>query len=208
VLRCRIHWCARNTQHEALGGLSDKLRTMRKLILIKHAKPEIVPAIPSDQWRLGAEGRAACGPLSNKLKPFAPAAIHTSVEPKARETAELIGQALGVPVHSADNLHEHDRSNEPHMDTREFISLMALLFKEPDRQVLGLETANEAFTRFAGAVDKILATTIGDQAIVSHGTVIALFAQRRLKKDGFALWRQMGQPSFLVIDADNWSVIG
>lgn len=173
---------------------------MRKLILIKHAKPEVIPAIPSEQWRLGDKGRATCGPLADKLKCLSLASIHTSIEPKARETADLIGAALGVPVYAAIDLHEHDRSNEPHMDTREFISLMALLFKEPERQVLGLETADEAFTRFAAAVDKILATSDVDQAIVSHGTVIALFAQRRLKMDGFALWRQMSQPSFLVID--------
>jgi len=181
---------------------------MRKLILIKHAKPEVVPAVASDLWKLGAEGRAACGPLAEKIRALAPVAIYTSTEPKARETAEIIGEALGVPVHPTEDLHEHDRSNEPHMDTREFISLMALLFKEPDREVLGLETADEAYERFAEAVDDILEKSAGDVAIVSHGTVIALFAQRRLKKDGFGLWRQMGQPSFLVVDVAGWTVAG
>jgi broad specificity phosphatase PhoE len=37
-------------------------------------------------------------------------------------------------------------------------------------------------------------------AIVSHGTVISLFAQRRAQQEPFALWRRMGLPSFIVLD--------
>jgi broad specificity phosphatase PhoE len=81
---------------------------------------------------------------------------------------------------------------------------MAVLFKEPSRRVLGLETADEAYARFSSAIDRILEADRNDVAVVSHGTVIALFAQRRLRKDGFTVWRAMGQPSTLVIDADKW----
>ncbi|MEZ0263849.1 MAG: histidine phosphatase family protein [Phycisphaerae bacterium] len=181
---------------------------MRKLILIKHARPVVEAGVPSDQWRLGQDGRSSCGPVAERLRTLAPAAIYTSTEPKAKETAELIGSAIRVPVREADDLHEHDRSNEPHMDTREFISLMAVLFKEPSRRVLGLETGDDAYARFASAIDRILEADRNDVAVVTHGTVIALFAQRRLRKDGFAVWRAMGQPSTLVIDADKWVEVG
>ncbi len=180
---------------------------MSKLILIKHAKPQVLADIPSDQWQLGPEGRAACLPLAERLRSHAPQSIFTSIEPKAKETAEIIGQSLAIPVKTAGDLHEHDRSNEPHMDTREFISLMALLFKEPGRQVLGLESADQAYNRFSASVDRILAEQSGDVAIVSHGTVIALFAQRRAGKEGFAIWRAMAQPSFIVLDRGTWQVI-
>ena len=43
---------------------------MRKLILIKHARPVVDPAVSSEQWRLSDEGRARCRLLADALKPF------------------------------------------------------------------------------------------------------------------------------------------
>jgi broad specificity phosphatase PhoE len=94
------------------------------------------------------------------------------------------------------------------MESRDFISLVALFFKEPDRLVLGDETADEAYDRFAAAVDDVMRTeaAAGDVAVVTHGTVIALFAQRRAGQDPFGLWRKMGLPSFICFDAPGWTV--
>jgi broad specificity phosphatase PhoE len=70
--------------------------------------------------------------------------------------------------------------------------------------VLGSETADAAYGRFGAAVDAVVrdaaAAATRDVAIVSHGTVISLFAQRRSGQDPFALWRKMGLPSFAVFD--------
>jgi len=95
----------------------------------------------------------------------------------------------------------------PHLETREFISLVALLFKEPDRLVLGNETADEAYERFGDAVDELIVREPGDVAVVTHGTVISLFAQRRAKQEPFALWRRMGLPSFIVLEVPGWRVV-
>jgi broad specificity phosphatase PhoE len=93
------------------------------------------------------------------------------------------------------------------MESRDFISRVALFFREPDRLVLGDETADQAYDRFAHAVDGIVKVeAAGDVAIVTHGTVIALFAQRRADQDPFALWRKMGLPSFISFDIPTWKV--
>jgi len=39
--------------------------------------------------------------------------IFSSSEPKAIETAEIIGNGLSLPVEIQPGLHEHDRSNVP-----------------------------------------------------------------------------------------------
>jgi broad specificity phosphatase PhoE len=179
---------------------------MRKLILIKHARPQVDPAVSSEQWRLSEEGHDRCAALAAALHPLAFASIVSSVEPKAVETAEILGRLLKKPTRTADGLHEHDRRNVPHMESRDFISLVALFFKEPDRLVLGDETADEAYDRFAAAVDDVMNHETGDVAIVTHGTVISLFAQRRANQEPFALWRRMGLPSFIVFDAPAWRV--
>src|SRR5205085_1642330 len=150
---------------------------MPKLILIKHARPMVDPSVSAEQWRLSDEGREKCRPLADALRAYDFPEIISSTEPKAIETARILGQALAKPTRTADGLVEHDRRNVPHMESRDFISLIALFFKEPDRLVLGDETADDAYARFAAAVDSVIrAAPASDVAIVTHGTVIALFA--------------------------------
>ena len=46
----------------------------------------------------------------------------------------------------------------------------------------------------------------GDVAIVTHGTVISLFAQRRAGSEPFGLWRRTGPPSYIVLETEGWRV--
>jgi broad specificity phosphatase PhoE len=173
---------------------------MRKLILIKHAPPEVVPDVPPEQWKLSERGRALCTPLADAVRPHTPAVVVSSTEPKASETGELLGSALGLPFETAPGLHEHDRSNVPHMPSREFISAMELFFRRPGERVLGRETADEAEGRFRGAVTRVLdAHPAGNVAVVSHGTVIALMVAKASGQSPFRLWRELGLPSFVVL---------
>jgi broad specificity phosphatase PhoE len=172
---------------------------MRNLILIKHARPLVQEDVPPHDWRLSPEGREACKPLADAVRAHAPAVVVTSDEPKAIETGEIIAGALGVPVKTAGGLHEHDRSNVPMMQSREFISAMANFFKARTRRVLGLESAAEASARFQSAVESVLSEYLNENvAIVTHGTVLALFAEDHGAGDGFLLWRRMGLPSLMV----------
>jgi broad specificity phosphatase PhoE len=181
--------------------------TSRKLILIKHARPETRDDVPSHQWRLSEAGRASCAALVEKLHAYAPGVIVTSNEPKARETGQLVAGTLGVSCETAAGLEEHDRSNVPFMRSADFISSMVNFFRERDRLVLGRETAAEAERRIVAAIDELLeAHPVGNLAVVTHGTVLALFAAARLGLDPFANWRAMGLPSFLVVQMPGFRV--
>jgi broad specificity phosphatase PhoE len=173
---------------------------MRKLILVKHCPPEVVPDVPSERWHLSEKGRAPAIPLAEALRPHAPTVIVSSEEPKAAETAQLIANRLNVSWHPAPGLHEHDRSNVPHMRSGEFISLMELFFRKPGEHVLGRETADQARARFQSAVDHVLDKhPDGNVAVVSHGTVIALMLEGKGKRSPFEVWRAMGLPSIAVL---------
>lgn len=180
---------------------------MPKLILIKHAPPQVEPDVPADQWHLSARGLELCEPLAERLRPFEPTTIVSSREPKALETAAAIAERLKLPHRAADGLHEHDRSNVPHMRSHEFISMVELFFRRPDELVLGRETAKQALARFSTAVDSVLKQE-GDEnvAIVSHGTVIALFVAQHAKRSPFELWRELGLPSFVVLSRSDMGV--
>src|SRR5262245_8453493 len=163
---------------------------MSKLILIKHTPPEVDPAVSSEQWHLGEKGRKLCEPLAERLKQFLIGAIVTSAEPKAVETGEELARRLGVATRTHTGLEEHDRRNVPHRRSGEFISMMELLFRRPGELVLGDETAQEALERFEVAVQNVLWAASGKTlAIVTHGTVMALFlARHNRERKGFDLW--------------------
>lgn len=181
---------------------------MRTLILIKHARPAVDPDVPPDEWRLSAEGKVACAALAERIRRHAPRTLIASTEPKAHETGQLVGEALGIAVETAADLHEHDRSNVPHMRSGDFISSIANFFRQPHTLVLGRETADQARQRICAAVDVVLANhPDGNLAIVTHGTVLALLAAERAGMEAFGLWRRMGLPSFIAFELPSWRAV-
>jgi broad specificity phosphatase PhoE len=181
---------------------------MRKLILVKHARPEVLDEIPSHEWRLSDQGRAACGPLAEALRGHDPAVIVTSDEPKAIETGQLVAEILHKPIETAAGLHEHDRSNVPMMRSGEFLSALAMFFKDRNRLLLGKETAAQALARFERAIESVLQKhDQGNIAMVTHGTVLALVAEKHGAGDGFTLYRKMQLPSFVVFSVPGYQLL-
>lgn len=173
------------------------------LILIKHARPAIVPTTPAPLWRLGDEGQRQCGALADTLSPWQPELLIASEELKASETAQLTAQRLGVPWRTAPGLHEHDRSRTPYLsDDEAYRAQIRELFARPDEPVFGPETAGAALARFSAALDDALANvTERSVAVVTHGTVISLYVARRFGMDGYTLWWRLGLPALVVTDA-------
>lgn len=176
----------------------------RQLILIKHSLPEIIENIPAREWNLSDEGRIRALKLAEKLKPYNPEVIISSVEPKAQQTAAVIAERLGLKFTMMDGLHEHDRSGTPFYSNESFQSLVRKLFDEPHTLIFGNETGAQALGRFRESIETILESYKDNNvAIVSHGTVISLFVSWLTKMDGYRLWKELGLPSFVVLDMQN-----
>lgn len=173
---------------------------MSALVLVKHSAPQIVPDAPPATWRLSPEGVSRCGPLAERLRPFRPRSIVSSVEPKAAGTAALVAERLGLAVDLVAGLHEHDRRDTPFLGDAAFAAAVRTMFARPNELVLGRETAAEAGTRFAAALEPVLADRPDEDVIVvAHGTVISLFVAARTRVDGYGLWTRLGLPSFVVL---------
>jgi broad specificity phosphatase PhoE len=166
------------------------------LLLVKHSLPAIDPAVPPAEWPLSEEGKARCEHLALRLREFDPAAIVSSTEPKAAETAA----ALSVEVTFDERLREPDRSGVPWLGEAEFGRAVGAAFERPDEIVFGRESIAAARNRFAASVEDHRRHVSGTLVVVAHGTVIAAYAAAQAGVDGFALWRRLGLPSFVVLD--------
>ena len=179
----------------------------RSLILVKHSLPALEPGVPSRGWRLSDAGRARAIPLAERLAAYAPAIVAASPEPKATETGRIVAERLAVPVEIVANLHENDRTGLGWLGAEELEARIARFFAEPDRRIVGNESADEAHARFAAAVEGVCARyPAGNIVVVAHGTVITLFVARLTGQEPFPLWKRLGLPSFIVLSLPDHAI--
>jgi len=178
------------------------------LILVKHSQPEILEDVPAREWQLSEVGQTCAAELAGKLIAWRPEIVFSSIEPKARETASILAENLGLEFQVVENFHEHDRSGSPYHSKAEFESLVQGLFAKPTALVFGNETANEALTRFRQAVEIVLNSHPNKNiVVVAHGTVISLYVAWLNGCDGYELWKQLGLPAFVVLDIQSKTLI-
>lgn len=169
------------------------------LILVRHGRPVIDPDIPPPQWGLCVEGREAVAALAEKLIPFGAKAAISSPEPKALQTAEIIGQRLGLPVEVEHGLHEHKRRHRSFGSEEEFRQRIAQVFADPKAVAPGGESAEQACDRLAAALAR---HPVRPLIAVTHGTVMSVYVARLLGLDAHDLWRDLRTPDAFVLDAD------
>lgn len=172
---------------------------MRRLVLVKHSMPDIDPSKPASTWRLGNVGRHRAGVLATKLSFLSPELIWSSREPKAVETASIVAKTFDVPVRLADGLEEHHRDDTPYLPQREFESVVETFFHRPDQLIFGSESAEQACERFTASIENVIETGQKDIVVVTHGTVISLFAASVAKVHSLSLWHRLGLPSYVVL---------
>jgi len=181
----------------------------RQLVLVKHAVPVLDASRPAREWQLGAEGEGQARALAMALRRFLPFRLATSTEPKATRTAEIVAGELGIERTVIEGLREIDRPALPIMPRDEHERFNARLFQQFDDPVIGAESARAALDRFAWAIRDVVAQdSVQNIVVVTHGTVIALFAASHNPVDAFQLWQRLqcsacvvlGLPSFQLVE--------
>ena len=182
---------------------------MAKLILIKHASPEITPEVPSRRWVLSEEGRGRCAWLAAELAAWGVTRLYASPEPKALETAALVAIRLGLEVRPREGLQENDRTGLAFGSVGGLKANIRRFFAEPAELVVGQETANAALARFEAAI-RALAAEASEQtaAVVTHGTVLTLLVAKHNPLDAFVFWDSLTLPSYVVIEPDRFRIDG
>jgi len=173
---------------------------MRTLVLVKHALPEIDPAAPSATWPLNDTGRRRSRRLAGLLAPFAPALVISSPEPKATQTAAILASQLGVDVAIEHDLREQERPQLGWMSAAAFDEVVVSSIERPSDRIHGMEPIGGARRRFTAAVERLIRRhPEGNLVVISHGTVISLFAAPLLRVPTSDLWRRLGLPSFVAV---------
>ena len=174
---------------------------MNNLILVRHSEPEIEPDKPASAWRLSERGRTRAKQLAEELRGLTPASVWSSKEPKAMETAQILADSLKIPVQTADGLEEHHRRNVPYFPTQdEFEQAVEQFFRNPQKLMLGEETAQQALQRFTAAINSIIAADPAETAIVvTHGTVMTLYIANVSGVEPMRFWRNLETPSFVAL---------
>lgn len=97
-----------------------------------------------------------CNALADQLAAYHPDAVVSSVEPKAIETAQIVAKRLNIPFETVEGLHEHDRTNVELKSAEKFEASVVDFFAKPRESVFGNETADEAHSRFASAMARVI----------------------------------------------------
>ena len=178
----------------------------RRTVLVRHGMPEVDSQVPSAEWRLSAQGRQDALALSERLRDFSFSRVLSSPEPKALDTANVIAEALHLPVKVDGAFAEHARRSVGFLPAIEFQQGISRLFSVPDELVFGSETADAAHERFAGAIGRQLSRDgEADGIVVSHGTVISLFISRMVACDPFVLWKEFEMSTAIVLTDGTFS---
>ena len=145
---------------------------MAVLRYLSHPQVQIDPDIPVPDWPLSDRGRARVLALQGADWLAATGAIISSAEVKARETAALIGDMLGLTPSVDPALNEIDRSSTGFLPHDRHEAVADAFFANPDSSIEGWERASDVQARGVSAIRAYVARHPGgDLLIVGHGGI-------------------------------------
>lgn len=181
---------------------------MRRLVLVRHSIPEIRREVPAAEWRLSETGAARAAAFASQLDPGTARTVFSSQEPKAIDTARALAGAWGLDVEPVPGLHEHERPEAHILSRQEFDARVRMIFERPSELVFGVETGNQARRRFTKAVMRLVSDSTGDVVLVSHGTVMTLFAASVAGVEPFSFWKAQAMPCAVTFSIPELEITG
>jgi len=155
-----------------------------QLLLIRHGRSEWNAEGRIQGWAdspLDAVGQGQARRLAERLRDAAPVALYASPSLRARETADIIGRALDVPVTADERLKEHGVGDVTGLTWKQVVAQYPEVARDWAAGVEGLEIPGEEeievfHARVTAAFDEIVARhpdeTVG---VVSHGGTLGMY---------------------------------
>lgn len=165
---------------------------MTTLLLARHASHSVVHTALSGRSagvRLSEAGRAEAAALARLVARHAPSAVFTSPQPRAQETAEIVGVALGLPPrveHALDEIDFGEWTGRPFAELERDPRWAGWNGGRATARPPGGEAMHEAQSRILHWIEALHAGHAGETVLaVSHADVIkaALLAHLGLTLD-------------------------
>ena len=172
---------------------------MALLYLVRHSESAVDPSRRPEDWELTDRGRELAARLASSQEWKRIAAVASSEEPKALITARLISERWKKPLVPDQRFREVRR---PYADTtREFEEMVTEYLK--GRAQPAWEQISEAANRFQAALADLRRKYSGDVAVVSHGTIMAVYLSRSLGiRFSGRQWSKIAMPDICVVDVE------
>lgn len=173
-----------------------------KIVLVRHSKTNIEPEIDSTQWRLSEDGRQAAAKLAEDPAFKDCELIYSSLQPKAIDTAEIIGKALNIPALQEEGLAELSSVTSGFIE--DYAGTVHKLYAGEIANINDGETLQQAIDRFNAAIKSIVDQhrDVPKIAIVSHANVLSLFTAQYCDNKAIDLHNTIAMPDIAVLD---WS---
>jgi len=173
---------------------------MKHLIVVRHSVSEQEPGKSSHEWGLTDEGHARLTLLAEQVEKYKLTHIYAGPEPKMELTGQGLATALGIPCTTDNHLHETRRDTAPYFENVEqFREAIKAAIDEPHALLYGEETFEDAYDRFDKRVNDLATLHEGKSfGVVTGGTVIALFVNRKAGLDTYKVWRSLTMPCYAV----------
>ncbi len=178
---------------------------MNRLIVVRHAEPDIDFLKPAAEWPLTSRGVESTRRLATVLSRLHPTAIVASPERKAVETAMLIAESLELPMSIDERIAEQGAGPDEFIeDYNEFRSLVQRHFEQPDDLVFRREPSRAAGERFGRCVESCVgqAEEPGVPVLVSHGRIMASWLGRVVDQSPWDIWNEFRMPDLIEVDLD------
>ena len=136
---------------------------------------------------LDERGKAAAAKLAENIKDQKPTVIVTSDLPRAKQTAEIVGKQLGIPVTEDSRLRPQHVPETEGLKVGEATPIWEGYEKDPDKKPEGGESWNEARTRQDAALKDVNALVAKGEkpVVVTHSRNLEMELGERPKPGGF-----------------------
>jgi broad specificity phosphatase PhoE len=169
------------------------------LYLVRHSESAVDPTRPPEEWDLTDRGRELAGRLAASQEWKRMAAIGVSREPKALLTADPIAKRWRRPLVTDGRFGEVTRPFAG--SSREFEETVTEYLK--GRALPAWERISDAANRFEAALSDLRERHLGDVAVVSHGTIMAVYLSRSLGiRFSGRDWSKIAMPDVCVVDIE------
>ncbi|MGY6500045.1 MAG: histidine phosphatase family protein [Acidimicrobiales bacterium] len=175
---------------------------MSILRYISHPNVNVEPDVPVPEWTLSDLGRERAEALLAQPWVGAVGRVVSSGERKARDTAAVLADHLGLVVEVRPAMGEIDRRSTGFVSHDRHEELADLLFARPTESAAGWETADAAQRRIVDATADLLVDADADVAVVGHGGVGTLLWCHLCAEPIARRHDQPGQGHFWSYDID------